>query len=279
MPQYAGEPIADGALEPEGPGAIAPAGETEAVPQDAGEPIADDAPDRRAEHYISPRPILRANIRRALLLKGQERRTLLQRLVTQADDLLSANSYDVDALYTKAEALLALQSYARVDELLAALPQYVAERPDFQAMQARVRMAQLIAARPQPFDPSIVQSVVDSWNTAGKSSVELRSVATIARLRATAAMVDGATLQELQESATANFSRLMSRQPESDHNHNTAKLSAWWLTAVRHAVTADSADENVSYAEIAPQLEQHASFLDTLDGELVSASRYVYAPK
>jgi tetratricopeptide (TPR) repeat protein len=274
------EQVEDDAADLEVLHAAAPAQEVEAGLPDTVEQVEDDAAEPNAESYASPRLLLRANIRRALLFKGQERHAFLQRLIAQADDLLKVNSYDVDALYTKAEALLALESYTGVDNLLTSLPQYIAERPDFQAIRGRLLMARLVASRPQPFDPSIVQSVVTSWDAASKSAAELRGVATVACLRAAATMVDGASLHELQESATADVSRLISRQSNLERTpQNTANLTAWWLTAVRHAVMANSTGEELTYEEIAPRLEQHASFLDSLDGELVGASRYVYAPK
>jgi len=131
----------------------------------------------------------------------------------------------------------------------------------------------------KPFDPAIVKSVVDSWNTAGRSSVELRGVATVASLRAASAMVDGASLDALREGATTSFSRMISTQAEPRRDSNKSSLSAWWLTAIRHAVIGNDPAADITYEEIAPHLERYASFLDSLDGELVNASRYTYAPK
>jgi hypothetical protein len=71
----------------------------------------------------------------------------------------------------------------------------------------------------------------------------------------------------------------MSRQAGRKDTHGAANLSTWWLTAVEHAVAASNGEEHLAYEEIAPQLEEHSSLLDNLDGELVSAARYVYAPK
>ena len=254
--------------------------EAEATYRATAEQFPDDTVVPNAVNDISRRVAIRADMRRALMLKGEERNRLLRRLITATDALLRTNSHDVDALYTKAEALLALGDYQDTEALLASLPPYVVMRPDFRAMQGRLQLARLIASRPQPFDEAVVQSIVTPWNAAARSAVELRGVEATARLRAVAAMVDGAALHELRESATVIVSQMIARQSKSNHPvRESEKLTTWWVSAIRNAIVKSDAREDLTYDEIAPELERHASFLDTLDDELVSASRYVYTPK
>jgi tetratricopeptide (TPR) repeat protein len=254
--------------------------EAEATYRATAEQFPDDTVAPNAVNDISRRVAIRADMRRALILKGEERNRLLRRLISATDALLRTNSHDVDALYTKAEALLALGDYQDTEALLASLPPYVVMRPDFRAMQGRLQLARLIASRPQPFDEAVVQSIVTPWNAAARSAVELRGVEATARLRAVAAMVDGAALHELRESATVIVSQMIARQSKSNHPvRESEKLTTWWVSAIRNAIVKSDAREDLTYDEIAPELERHASFLDTLDDELVSASRYVYTPK
>jgi Flp pilus assembly protein TadD len=246
--------------------------------------IVRDLPGAAASRYVdnskSLRQTLRAGMRRAFMFKGEERNVLLRELIQAADGFLNVNSHDVDALYAKAEALQALGSHVELEALLRSLPDYVSERPEFQAMWGRLQLAVLVANKPQPFDRAVVSSVVTPWDSAARSAPQLRGVAATARLRAANAMMDGTELNEFRQEATANVSRLISRQSQSSAPvHQENELAIWWANAVGNAIGADKTSAALAYDEIAPKLERNISLLDTLDDELVSACRYIYAPR
>jgi hypothetical protein len=229
----------------------------------------------------SARASLRASMRRALVVSEADHRSdLLERVIAETDQTLSRNPHQADALYTKAEALLALGRYAEVERLLGLLPDYLSARPDLQAMLGRLRLARLIAASPQRFDRTVIQSVVAPWERAGRSARALRGVAAVARLRASTAMADGRELDELRTSAVEEVSGMVARDRRPAEAGNDLALASWWMSNVRRTILAGApADEAPSYESVSPAVEAGLSQLDALDDELVSASRYTYAPR
>ncbi|KAA9376026.1 tetratricopeptide repeat protein [Microbispora cellulosiformans] len=226
-------------------------------------------------------PSLRAVIRRAITLKGEERRQELERVLVDIDEVLAQFGTDSDALYAKLEVLLVLKRQEEADALLAVLPPYLATRPEFLAMKGRVALAKLSAQETTRFSDSAVDSVVRPWEAASRAAKEFRYVPTLQRLRVGTMMFDGADLERFRDEAAKKLQESVAHRVESPARSSTRRntLASWSLDLMRHALGVDPENQEGSYSQVAGELQIRADFFDSLEDELISAVRHLYTPQ
>ncbi|MEV0660628.1 tetratricopeptide repeat protein [Actinomadura luteofluorescens] len=248
-------------------------------------PTAGEEEGRNANTLPSPpaKPSLRTVIRRAINNRGEDRRRQLEDALLVIETRLASAPMDGDALYSKLEVLLALNRVEEAESLLAALPPYLSKRPDFLAMKGRTALAKLNRQEPARFSGSVVDSVVEPWEAASRAARSLRHLPTLQKLRVGTALFDGADLERFRDAATETLSASMTQGGggiAAKRPSRQETLASWSLDCIRHVLDLDpAADVDTSYEQLARQLRDRSDFFDSLEGELISAARRLFAPQ
>jgi hypothetical protein len=217
---------------------------------------------------------LRVLIRRALNLSGARRETAAQEALDEANVVLGRQRWNVDALYCKGEALLALGRSDNAAALLTSLPEYISTRPDFLALAGRTALAQAEARRGRQFDPEVLESVVKPWTAAARLEKELRHIPAVSRLRASVTMVDGQTLESIKKESVNAVRDMVAATAGKDSRRN--RLSRWYMSGVQSALSGLLADIGPDPKTLVAAVDASSQRLDDMEERLVSASRYLH---
>jgi tetratricopeptide (TPR) repeat protein len=224
-----------------------------------------------------PAAVLRSAVRRALETKGSRRDSVLAELLTTVNGILDRDGSAVEALYAKVEILIALRRVEDADAVLETLPHYLLGRPEFSAARGRIALIRLNDAGRTPYAEDTVQAVVQPWESASRASAELRHVPALQRLRASAVMFDGARLDDVQQTAVQEVHKLItiSRTHQVTVKSHATSLTTWWLHNVGDALACEGPAESVDPRQVLDEVRSSSDRLDSLEDQLLSASRYL----
>jgi hypothetical protein len=183
---------------------------------------------------------------------------------------LSRNQNDVDALFTKIETLSLLGEVVPATAELDALPDYLAERPEFLALRGSLALEAIQSEDVPVYAEEKLASVTAPWREAARRQRALEAVPYVASLRASLAMVDGQALDARRRESTQQLGEVLSTA------HNDDNLFAWYSTSVSSILKGVA---ELPGDQLADLVKERADSLDELDRELVGASRYSYAPR
>ncbi len=259
------------------------------APSDAGtegQPPA--AAKERASHLPSDdeRAPIRClqNVRSMLLLarlsSGGARAALLEVTRVQIEEQLEREPQRIELLFTKVELLLDQEQHDEARGLLRSLPHYLAQRPEFLALEGRLALDELRDRPAQRYDPAQLEPVLQPWEAAGRLHSALELNVPMVRLRASSLVYDGEVLDEVRRDTIKDLHAMVRRRDEElaqpgRQPHRNAVLRMWWRERLASALPAlDATDEELSYKDMESLLTEQPELLDRLERELVDASRY-----
>jgi hypothetical protein len=252
---------------------------------DHSPPNADDEADEEAtssEFRFSPDHTvqdlaLRAAALRARHASSEDRERLSRGAIELAERAILERGTSADALFTKIEVLLSVGDFAEARAVFASVPNYIASRPEFLALEARAALESIRdSEESRQYSQALVDTVVVPSVHAAEKQPVLRMLPVVARLRATAAMSDGAQLDHERAAGAVSIRRVLERDIGSSDSHSPVRaLYSWHRDSIRKLLQPAIDGEQDDPESIALYLESRASDLDMVEEELVDAARYM----